>query len=59
MPQLIISIIIAILVLFYLYLRKELKKENSSAMSMPNLPAISEDANLPVKSEDINLPASK
>ncbi len=65
MFQLIVGVVIVILVLFYLYLRKESKKENSPAISAPNLPAVSEDVNLPAgqaglpaKSEDINLPVN-
>lgn len=63
MIQLIIGIIIAVLVVFYLFLRKSLQKENLPAMNAPNPLAVSEDINLPagqaglpVKSEDINLP---
>lgn len=56
MFQLILGIIITVLILFYLYLRKSLKKENLPAMGAPNFPAVSEDVNLPAVSEDKNLP---
>jgi len=59
MFQLILGITIAALALFYLYLRKSLKKENPLAVSAPNPPAVSEDVNLPAVSEDINLPILK
>jgi len=50
--QLIIGLVIAVLVVLYVYLKKTKGHKES------NLPAISEDINLPVVSEDVNLPAT-